>query len=85
MKHIIGDWRQGLKFYSVWIFALIALLPDIYSAIVAMGLLEAEDATSTVRNVSRGLAAAGIISRFLKQAKPPCDPVPPEPSKDAAS
>lgn len=86
MKHIIENWRQGLKFYSVWIFALIALLPDAYSAVVSLGLFEGVDAGSTERLIARGLAVVGIGSRFIKQAKPPCEPTPAElPKGDVAT
>lgn len=70
MSRLISDWRQGWKFYSTWFFATLAVMPDVYNALLAAGLLSADVMPETAAWIVRLVAIAGIVSRFISQAKP---------------
>ena len=67
---IVSDWRQVWKYYSTWALALLALAPDLYAALVASGLLSGDDVPAVAAWLVRGVAIAGIVLRFVNQAKP---------------
>ena len=79
MTQLIENWRQAWKFYSVWAFAVIAALPDLYNALAAFGAFE--DMPDAASWTVRGAAILGIVVRFVSQQKPegappkvePCD------------
>lgn len=73
MDKIIAEWKHALKFYSVWAFALLTVAPDIYQMARAAGLLEADGMPQIAAWMVRGLALAGLVSRFVKQTKPADD------------
>lgn len=73
---LVSDWRQVWRYWSTWAFALLALMPDLYQALVAAGLLGDGTMPDTAAWMVRGLAIAGIVSRFINQAKP--DGLPPK-------
>lgn len=70
MSKIISDWRQGWKFYSTWALALLAVMPDVYNALLAAGLLDAEVMPELASWAVRLVAIAGIVSRFISQTRP---------------
>lgn len=76
MAHLIADWRQGYKFYSAWALALLAVMPDVYNALLAAGLLDAEVMPEAASWAVRLVAILGIVSRFISQTRP--DAAPPE-------
>ena len=76
MAKLISNWREGWKFYSAWALAVLALVPDIYNAILASGVLDSETIPSEAAWIIRGVAILGIVSRFINQAKP--EGLPPE-------
>lgn len=76
MAKIIPDWRQGWKFYSTWALAVLAVMPDIYNALLAADLLNTDDIPDYAAWAIRGVAILGIVSRFINQAKP--EGLPPE-------
>ena len=67
---LVSDWRQVWKYYSTWALALLALAPDLYAALVASGLLSGDDVPAVAAWLVRGVAIAGIVLRFVNQAKP---------------
>lgn len=71
---LIADWKQGWKFYSTWALALLAVLPDAYNAILAAGLLNAEDMPDVASWAIRIVAVLGIVSRFVSQTRPDAAP-----------
>ena len=73
---LIVDWKQGWKFYSTWALAVLAVMPDVYNAILAADLLNTDDIPDYAAWAIRGVAILGIVSRFINQAKP--DGAPPE-------
>lgn len=70
MKKLIENWRQGWKFYSVWLFALVAAFPDLYMAVVAMGWLDSADVPKQLVWALRGLGVVGVFARFVSQTRP---------------
>ena len=76
MSKIISNWREGWKFYSAWALALLALMPDIYAALLAAGLIGGSDMPETAAWLVRIVAIAGVVARFVNQAKP--EGLPPE-------
>lgn len=73
---LVTDWRDVWKYYSTWALAVLALVPDIYAALVAAGLLSGDDMPAVATWIVRGVAILGIVSRFINQAKP--DGLPPK-------
>lgn len=67
---LVTDWRQVWRYYSTWALALLALAPDIYSALLALNLLGGEAMPAAAAWLVRGLAVAGVVARFVNQAKP---------------
>ena len=78
---IVSDWRDVLRYYSTWALAVLALVPDIYAALVAAGLFAGDDIPEAAAWIVRGVAVLGIVSRFINQAKP--DGLPPQVEPDA--
>lgn len=70
MSIIIASWKSGYKFYSVWALAVLAALPDIMQALIAAGLMQSEEMPEVAKWIIRAVAIAGIVSRFISQAKP---------------
>ena len=73
---IVSDWRDVLRYYSTWALAVLALVPDIYTALLAAGLLTGDDMPDAATWLVRGVAILGIVSRFINQARP--DGLPPK-------
>lgn len=73
---VVSDWRQVWRYYSTWALAVLALVPDIYAALVAAGLFAGDDMPEAATWIIRGVAVLGIVSRFINQAKP--DGLPPK-------
>lgn len=65
---LIPEWKRAWRFYSVWAFAVIVALPELYNAAATLGLFDA--APATLLWSMRGLALAGIVARFVDQARP---------------
>ena len=62
---LIDNWRQCWKMASVQVYVLIAAMPDVYNAIAALGWVE--QLPGPAMWTVRGLAAAGIAARIIKQ------------------
>ncbi|HEY4529368.1 MAG TPA: hypothetical protein VIG97_03415 [Luteimonas sp.] len=69
-KVLIDDWRQVWRYYSTWALALLALAPDIYTALVSLNLLGGDAMPAAAAWLVRGLAIAGVLARFVNQSKP---------------
>lgn len=76
MSKLIEDWRQAWKFYSVWALAVLVALPDLYNALLAAGLLDADAMPPVAAWSVRIVAIAGLVVRFVNQKKP--EGLPPE-------
>ena len=67
---LVSDWRQVWKYYSTWALARLALAPDLDAALVASGLRSGDDVPAAAAWLVRGVAIAGIVARYINQAKP---------------
>ena len=65
---LIENWRRAWKFASVQVFAFIALMPDIYNGIAALGWMD--ELPEPAKWVIRGLGAAGVVARVLRRKQP---------------
>lgn len=66
---LVDDWKQALKKYSVWAFIVIGAMPDIYTGMLGMGLLNDGALPQTFVWTIRILAAMGLALRLVKQQK----------------
>lgn len=62
---LITDWHLSWKLLSVWAFALIGAMPDLYNGLAAIGWIDSipEPAVWVIRI----MAGAGIICRLVRQ------------------
>lgn len=67
---IVPGWRDVWRYYSAWALAVLALIPDLYGALVTAGLVTGEDMPAVAAWLVRGVAIAGIVGRFINQARP---------------
>jgi len=58
--------RDVLKQYSTWALLFILAGPDLYQAALATGLI----GQGLLTDIMRGLAAAGLVLKFIQQTKP---------------
>lgn len=68
--NLIENWRQAWRYYSVWAFAALAALPDLYNALLAAGLMDADAMPPVATWSVRIVAIAGIVLRFVRQHRP---------------
>lgn len=73
MDKLISDWRQAWRYYSVWALAVLVALPDLYNALQAAGLMDADAMPPVAAWSVRIVAIAGLVVRFVNQKKPPAE------------
>lgn len=64
---LIGDWKQAWKFYSVWIYVLLGMLPDIFDLAVKMEVFSGEGAPEALNYIIKLVAFIGVVVRLVKQ------------------
>jgi hypothetical protein len=62
---LIDDWRRAWRLFSVQLFALVALFPDMYDGIAALGWMD--QLPEQARWAIRAMGAVGIVARVIKQ------------------
>lgn len=75
MNILAKDWRQVWRYYSTWALALLAVMPEIYAALVAAGVVDGREMPDVASWIVRAIAVAGIVGRFVSQTRP--DGLPP--------
>lgn len=79
-KVLVDNWRSALRFYSLWFYAAIGLLPEIADLAVQFGVVASDSVAvpEFFANLLRWIAFAGALSRLIKQVKPalPADTAP---------
>ena len=65
---LIENWHRAWRLFSVQLFALVALFPDMYDGIAAMGWID--QLPEQARWAMRALGAVGIVARVIKQRTP---------------
>jgi hypothetical protein len=68
---VIEDWKRAWRFYSVWFFAAVGVMPDAYDMIVASGLLNSPETPEALVWGMRFVAIGGIFARVIRQVRPP--------------
>lgn len=66
---LIEDWKKAWKFYSTWMLALIALLPDLWNSIVISGITDTGDVPSAFSYTLKGGVLVALVLRQVKQVK----------------
>lgn len=72
---LISNWKEGWKFYSVWVFAFIAALPELLTMLSP--LMDVAPLEGPVNWLLKAAAIVGIVSRFIAQRPLPTWPAPP--------
>ncbi|WP_045769536.1 hypothetical protein [Xanthomonas albilineans] len=62
---LIDDWHRAYRLASVQVFAAIALLPDAYNGIAALGWLD--ELPGPAKWTIRAAGAIGVIARLVRQ------------------
>lgn len=65
---LIEGWRRAWKFASVQMFAAIALLPDIYNGVAALGWMD--ELPEPAKWVIRAAGALGVVARIVRKKQP---------------
>lgn len=64
---LIDEAKQFYKLYSVWFFAFIAVIPDLFNLAIAHGILTGEDAPAQLSYTIKLIAFLGAAARLVKQ------------------
>lgn len=66
---LIDEAKQWYTLYSMWVFVLIGLAPDIYNLAVQYNLVTGDNAPAALARIINMLAFAGAVARLVKQKK----------------
>lgn len=66
---LVADAGKWWKMYSIWAFAFIAVLPDIWNLVVSSGLLEDTQVGQKLNAIIKIATIIGAAVRLIKQAK----------------
>ena len=80
---LIQDWRKAWKFYSTYMLALVAFLPEIFNAIVSGGYLEGDPVSEKFSFWLKIGAGTTFALRMIKQVPKPKSPFDPSDSAGA--
>lgn len=64
---LVDEWRKAYAMYSVWFFAILGMLPDLYNLAVDNHLLDGGNAPAFLARAINLVAFAGAASRLVKQ------------------
>lgn len=67
VPELVDDARDAWKWLSVWMFALIGVMPDAYEAANALGLFDTTALPEQYKWLMRIMALAGIYFRLVRQ------------------
>lgn len=70
---LIPDWKQAWRYYTVWGWACVINLPQLYTMLAASPLADKIDMGAIPEPLSMAittLGIAGLVSRFIDQNKP---------------
>jgi len=63
----ITEWNKFYKLYSVWFFAIIAILPEIHALALEYSIMNGDAIDGNLNNAIKTLAFLGAASRLIKQ------------------
>jgi hypothetical protein len=64
---LVGNWKEAWKFYSVWVYVLLGMLPDIFDLAVKMEVFSGEGAPEALNWTIKFVAFIGVVVRIVKQ------------------
>lgn len=65
---LVENWKDAWKWLSMYAFAIIAVLPDLFNLAIAQGLLDSESAPQTLNYLIKLLAFVGMAVRLVNQS-----------------
>ncbi len=68
-NRLVEDAAKWYKMYSIWVFAFIAVLPDIWNLVVESGLLQDTEVGQKLNATIKLVSLLGAVMRLVKQAK----------------
>jgi hypothetical protein len=67
---LVAEWRRAWAWAAMWVYGLIAIAPDLYNGVTAMGWLSDGNVPPAFVWTLRGLAVVGMAARLYRQRKP---------------
>lgn len=64
---LIDDWKKAYKLYSLWFFAIIGLVPDLFNLAVQYEIVSSTSAPAILSHAIKLIAFFGAASRLVKQ------------------
>lgn len=64
---LVSNWRQAFRMYSVWVFAILGSMGDIYNALQTAGLLDGAPLPEVFLRSLNLVAVVGVIVRLVRQ------------------
>jgi len=64
---LVSEWRHWYKLYSVWVFALMGVAPDLYNLAIQTGYLASAITPPALTHILNAIAFFGAASRLVKQ------------------
>lgn len=64
---LIAEWKHFYKLYSIWFFAIIFLMPDLYNLAIQNHLFEGDHAPALFSRLINLVAFAGAAMRLVQQ------------------
>lgn len=66
-KVLVDDWRSAWKFYSLWIYLVIGMLPQLLELASSFGLAPSASIPGFFSDLLKWVAFLGAASRLIKQ------------------
>ncbi len=64
---LVAEWKKAYAMYSIWAFAILGLLPDLYNLAISTGLFTSDEAPVALSRVINLVAFFGAASRLVQQ------------------
>lgn len=64
---LVDEAKQFYKLYSIWFFAILGLMPDLYNLAVANQLVDGGSAPAFLARIINVVAFTGAAMRLVKQ------------------
>lgn len=64
---LVGNWKESYKWFSMYAYAILGLLPEIFDLAVTSGILEAESTPAALNYTIKLIAFLGAVGRLVNQ------------------
>ncbi|BAW19174.1 hypothetical protein [Ralstonia phage RP31] len=64
---LIDGWKKFYAMYSIWFFAILGLLPDLFNLAIQNGVITSASAPELLTRAINVIAFVGAASRLVKQ------------------